>query len=144
MCTYNVDRLIGLKIILVDENSAFSTALKKLLEMQFKCEVIAVVSDGDALLSLPTLIRADVVFMDLSLPQLNTYKAMEEINWQYPNLKVLAITEIYESVYLRKLIENGFKGCLIKRNLNENIGIALDRILDNKLYFPTEFILKEK
>lgn len=142
MCDHNFDRLVGLKIILVDGNITFRADLKKLLETQFKCEVIAIVSDGDALLNLPTLIRADMVFMDLSLPQLDTYKAMEEINWQYPNLKVLALTEYYESVYLRKLIENGFKGCLIKHNLNENIGKALDRILDNKLYFPTDFLLK--
>jgi DNA-binding NarL/FixJ family response regulator len=143
MDEHNLDRLIGLKIIIVDDNLQFRTALKRLLETQFKCEVISVVSDGDEFLNLQTLGNADIVLMDLMMPKLDGYRAMDKLNWQHPYLKVLALTMQYEHAYLRELIEKGFKGCIFKYNLYENITEALLRVLDNKLYFPAELLMKE-
>jgi DNA-binding NarL/FixJ family response regulator len=143
MFKHDLNRLIGLKIILVDDNLQFRTALKRLLETQFKCEVISEVSDGDEFLNLQTLGYADIVLMDLMMPRLNGYKAMKKLNWQYPYMKVIAITMQYKHAYLRDLIEKGFKGCLFKSNLYENIAEALLRVLDNQLYFPAKFLMKE-
>jgi DNA-binding NarL/FixJ family response regulator len=133
-------RLAGLKIILVDDNLQFRSTLKKLLETQFKCLVIGEASNGEEFLNLPSIVTADIVIMDLMMPVMNGYQAMERINWVHPFTKVLAITMQSEHAYLRRLIEKGFKGCLFKFTIYENLADAILQVIDNKLYFPQELI----
>ncbi len=140
MHDYNENRLMGLKIILVDDSIQFRSALKKLLESQFKCKVIAEASNGEEFLELPLLAQADIVIMDLVMPKMDGYKAMERINWMFPFVKILALTMQSEQAYLRVLIEKGFKGCLLKYNIYENLAEAIIQVMDNKLYFPHELL----
>lgn len=140
MHDYNENRLIGLKIILVDDSIQFRSVLKKLLESQFHCKVIAEASNGEEFLELPELGQADIVIMDLVMPKMDGYNAMKRINWMFPFVKILALTMQSEPAYLRILIEKGFKGCLSKYNIYENLAEALIHVMDNKLYFPHELL----
>lgn len=140
MHDYPTFRLAGLKIVLVDDNLQFRSALKKLLEAQFKCIVIGEASNGEEFLNLPSIVMADIVLMDLMMPVMNGYKAMEKINWMHPFVKVLAITMQSEHAYLRSLIEKGFKGCLLKYTIYDNLEEALLHVMENKLYFPQELL----
>lgn len=78
--------------------------------------------------------------MDLMMPVMDGYQAMQMINWEHPHVKVLAITMQSEQAYLRLLIEKGFKGCLLKFTIYEHLADAILQVMDNKLYFPQELI----
>jgi DNA-binding NarL/FixJ family response regulator len=136
----NTNKLIGLKIILVDDSLQFRSTLKKLLESQYNSIVIAEASNGEEFLNLPLLAQADIIIMDLMMPKLDGYEAMERINWMFPFIKVIALTMQSEHAYLRLLIEKGFKGCLLKYNIYENLAKAIVCVMEDKLYFPPEFL----
>ncbi len=133
-----MDSIKGVKIILVDDNIHFRTALKRLLQNQFGCEIIAEASDGDEFLALPNLNQVDIVIMDLMMPNKDGFKATTEITWTYPLLKIIAVTMHCDKVYLKELIEKGFKGCIFKNHLYDKIYEAIETVMNNHVYFPTD------
>jgi DNA-binding NarL/FixJ family response regulator len=139
----NSENIKNTKIILVDDNIAFRTVLKKLLEIEYGCAIIAEVSNGIEFLELPCLCWADLVIMDLMMPKMDGFNATRKVSWHLPNLKIIAVTMHYDKTYLRNLIENGFKGCIFKSNLYDNLLEAITTVLRGDLYFPKELLHKK-
>lgn len=133
-----MDNIREVKIILVDDNFPFRTALRRLLKTQFGCDIIAEASNGEEFLALPNLGLAEIVIMDLMMPKIDGFKAIDQINWNYPFLKIIAVTMHYDKVYLKDLIERGFKGCIFKNNLYDKIYEAIDAVINDRLYFPED------
>jgi DNA-binding NarL/FixJ family response regulator len=139
----NLDTIHKVKLILVDDNLPFRTALKKLLEIQYGCIVIAEASNGEEFLELNNIPDADMILMDLMMPKMDGYNAAKIITWRYPFLKIVAITMHYDNAYLFDLIEKGFKGCILKSDLYNKIYDAIITIQKGDLFFPKELLLKK-
>lgn len=141
--TKNIDTISNTKLILVDDNVAFRSALRKLLEIQYGCKIMAEASDGKEFLNLSGLVYADIVIMDLMMPNMDGLTAAKQINFTYPTLKIIAVTMHYDKTYLQDLIMRGFKGCIFKSNLYDHIYEAIDMVRNGKLFFPKELLLKQ-
>jgi DNA-binding NarL/FixJ family response regulator len=124
------------KLIITDDSLEFRQAIKQYLTGELKYEVIGEASDGLEFLALPNLHKADVILMDLMMPNLDGFKATKELFWSNPNVKVIAVTMHVDKAYLAKLIQVGFKGCVFKNNFFEEIETAILKVADNKLHFP--------
>jgi len=74
--------------------------------------------------------------MDLMMPNMDGLKATNQITWKFPFLKIIAVTMHYDKVYLKELIEKGFKGCIFKNNLYDKIYEAIVTVMNDHLYFP--------
>ncbi|MCK4922370.1 MAG: response regulator transcription factor, partial [Bacteroidales bacterium] len=55
---------------------------------------------------------------------------------RYNHIKVIAITAYEEKVYLKELIENGFKACIFKSMINVEIEKTINTVMNSKLSFP--------
>ncbi|HEY4786995.1 MAG TPA: response regulator transcription factor, partial [Bacteroidales bacterium] len=127
---------MDIKLILADDNIPFRSALKKFLQHQLECEIIAEASNGNELINLPCLFKADIVILDLMMPEMDGINAAREINRKFPQIKTLAVTMHYEKAYLTDLIGNGFKGCVFKNCIYDKIFEAIVTVKNNGLYFP--------
>jgi DNA-binding NarL/FixJ family response regulator len=135
---FNKENIHGTRIILVDDNQSFRSALKKLLEIQYFFKVIAEASNGDEFLNLTCHADADIVIMDLMMPGTDGQFATKMISLHYPSLKIIAVTMHCDKAYITELIPNGFKGCVFKNNLYDNILDAIVVVLNGGFYFPGE------
>jgi len=131
-----------LKIILVDDNDAFRKALKMLLEKQYHAIVIGEVSNAIEFLKL-SYQNADIIFMDIMMPEINGIKLAKKTIWEHNELKLIAITMHTEKVYLTSLVEAGFRGCIFKNNLFQELPIAIETVLKGKLFFPSKLSINE-
>jgi DNA-binding NarL/FixJ family response regulator len=141
--TSNLNAINNVKLILVDDNIPFRKALKKLLEIQYGCKIVAEASNGQEFLELTNLSFADIIIMDLMMPKMDGYSAAKEIIWQYPNLKIIAVTMHYDKAYLLDLITKGFKGCIFKSDLYEKIYDAIISIQKGGFFFPKELLIEK-
>ena len=131
-----------LKFILVDDNEAFRCALRMLLINQYNAEIIAEASNADDVLLIPDLHKADIILMDLMIPGKNGIDITKELLWKYSrHFKIVAITMHAEKVYLTTLIEAGFRGCIFKNDLYNQLTEALSVVYDGNLYFPKDILL---
>lgn len=131
----------NLKFILVDDNNEFRKALGELLEIEFSAKIIAEASNGKEFLELNNSYHADIILMDLFMPEMNGIEATKPYVWKYPHSKIIAITMHAEKAYLQQLVEAGFKGCIFKNNIFNELKNAVEAVLDNKFYFSDKIKL---
>ena len=125
-----------MKVIVADDNPTFLEGIKYFLQKDKTHQVIASVNNGKELLNLPAKQEADVILLDINMPEINGIETAKELVWNYPYIKILAITMYQDKVYLRELIEAGFKGCVFKTDLFNQLPIALKTVAEGSIYFP--------
>src|SRR5208337_3934994 len=130
-----------IQIILVDDNIHFRTYLKDYIEIELGYTVVAEASNGIELLSLPGNINPTVILMDLVMDEMDGYETTKQILWRNRYLKVIAVTFHLEDVYLVRLLETGFKGCIFKPDLYNQLPEAIDAVVKGRWYFPENIVL---
>lgn len=130
-----------LKIILVDDNKQFRDGLRFYLEKILNHSVIEEAQDGKAFLQLKNIKKADLILMDISMPNINGIEAARIILNESKH-KIIAITSYEDKTYLNELIESGIKGCVFKKDIHDNLNHAIEKVLNNDLYFPDNITLK--
>jgi DNA-binding NarL/FixJ family response regulator len=124
------------KIIIVDDNVPFRVSLKSFVEKELGSIVVAEASNGEEYLKLPNLFDADVALMDIMMDKMNGFEACKRALYYNHNIKMLAVTMHMEKVFLLNLVEAGFKGCVYKSDVFEDLATAIETIMKGKYYFP--------
>lgn len=128
------------KCILVDDNITFRSAFKNLLINAYNAQIIGEAGNYEELQNIKNIDRANIIFMDLTMPEKNGIEITKELIWEYSKLKIVAITMHTDKVYLNSLIEAGFKGCIFKADLFDFIHEAITRVMDGKYFFPDDIL----
>lgn len=131
----------NLKIILVDDHKVYRSALKGLLQSKFKYWIIDEAGNAEELMKLKDFQKADLILMDIKMSRRYSIELTKKLLRDYPDLKIVANTLYIENLYLTTLLEAGFKGCILKLNLLENIEECFSKVLGGELYFPEKLNL---
>lgn len=125
-----------MKIIIVDDSIVFRKALKDYLENQQRHSVIWEASSGEEFLAEAPVHLADLTLMDIEMHRINGIDAAHNINIRFPWAKIIAVTINIKQMFLKQLIENGFKGCISKDEIVEKLEMAMNEVHSGKLFFP--------
>ncbi|MBC7826610.1 MAG: response regulator transcription factor [Chitinophagaceae bacterium] len=78
---------------------------------------------------------ADVILMDISLPDMNGVDLCKMIKRNYPGVMVLALSTFNQGTYIRKMMESGASGYLLKNAGRQEIIDAIQLVAKGKMYF---------
>jgi len=131
----------AMKIIIVDDNKTFRESLKYYLENILLHEVIEMLGDGIELIKNENSHKVDIILMDIEMPLLNGIETAKRALYENPALKIIAITNYSDQAYLLDLISAGFKACVFKNNIYNDLEIAFSKLTLNKMYFPKNIML---
>ena len=127
-----------MKAIIVDDNKNFREGFRYFLEVEKKIEVMSEAKTGKEAAELKNLRQADIIFMDIEMPEMNGIEATKKILQKNSEIKIIGVTMYTDRAYLETLIEAGFKGFLYKNNLFDDIDNAIREVMHNGFYFPDE------
>lgn len=130
----------NLKFIIVEDNEVFRETLKKFLTDEFSSKVIAEFHNGEELMNLDSIYASDIIFINLVLPGVDGFEITKKILWKYPLLKIVGITFYTDDVYLLQLFEAGFRGCIDKNNIFEEVAEAVEMVLSGHYYFSNNIV----
>lgn len=126
-----------LKIVIVDDNKTFLEGLKFYLENVLSHEVINHAYDGREFLNNKSKsMAADIVLMDIQMPEVDGIETVKRLLWHYRDSKVIAVTEFPDTAALKDYVSAGFKGCVLKSMIFQDLSEAIDNVLTGGLYFP--------
>jgi len=131
-----------IRLILVDDNITFLEGLKSMFKDKEKFEILDTYNSGIDLLRSEEFNKADLILLDIEMPELNGIETARRINFLSPNTKLIAITMYQDIVYLQQLIEVGFKGFVNKTQVGEKLFPAIESVLNNRFLFPKDIELK--
>lgn len=125
-----------MKIIIVDDNQQFLESLHFYISLRLGHKVIASYNNANLLLDSQIIYNADIILMDIEMLEINGIKATKLALNKNRELKIIAVTNYQEKAYLTTLVSTGFKGCVYKNNIFEELKTALEVVISDKQYFP--------
>ncbi|MFJ7204228.1 response regulator [Streptomyces sp. NPDC098789] len=118
-----------IKVLLAEDQRMMRGALALLLDLEADIEVVAQVGAGDEILPAALAARPDVALLDIELPGLSGLDAAAELRARCPDTRVLILTTFGRPGYLRRAMEAGAGGFLVKDGPVEELAAAIRRVL---------------
>jgi two-component system, NarL family, response regulator DesR len=103
-----------IRVLLAEDQAMVRGALATLLAMDDDIEVAAEVGRGDEVLEAAHRTRPDVALLDIGLPGISGLDAAAQLHAQLPAVRVLMLTTFNRPGYLRRAMEAGASGFLLK------------------------------
>lgn len=126
------------RIVIADDHRLFCEGIKRILQEIPGIEVVGIVHDGLALLELLKTIPADLVVMDISMPNLRGIEATHEIKSLYPDIKVLMLTMHNDKEYLYHALKTGADGFLLKQDADDTVEQAITMVRKGKTFVSSQ------
>jgi len=110
-----------IRVILVDDHPIVRNGIKGLLESASDIHIIGEAENGATALKLIEGTPADVLLLDMELPDIPGPQVAMQVAKNHPELKILSLSAHDDSVYVRQLLELGAAGYLMKEEAPEVI-----------------------
>jgi two-component system response regulator DesR len=118
-----------IKVLLAEDQGMMRGALALLLGLEPDIEVVAEVGDGASVVQTAIRERPDVALLDIEMPGIDGLTAAAELRRRLPGCKVLILTTFGRPGYLRRAMEAGASGFLVKDGPVEELAAAIRRVL---------------
>ncbi|WP_018545389.1 response regulator transcription factor [Streptomyces sp. LaPpAH-108] len=121
--------MTDIRVLLAEDQGMMRGALALLLGLEDDIEVVAQVAAGDAIVPAALEHRPDVALLDIELPGMSGLDAAAELRERVPGCRVLILTTFGRPGYLRRAMEAGAAGFLVKDGPVEELARAVRRVL---------------
>jgi NarL family two-component system response regulator YdfI len=127
-----------MRIILADDHKIVREGLRWMLSDEDDVEIVGEADSGEALLKLVDRVDADIVLLDVRMPGMSGLDALEILSEQVPDLKVIILSMHGEPAYVRRAVELGAAGYLLKSSDRDELLGALAAVAAGKAYIQGE------
>jgi two-component system, NarL family, response regulator DesR len=103
-----------IRILIAEDQAMVRGALASLLSLEDDIEVVAEVERGDRVLAAAREARPDVALLDIEMPGLDGISAAGDLARELPETRTLILTTFGRPGYMRRALENGAGGFLLK------------------------------
>ncbi|MEU1009743.1 response regulator transcription factor [Streptomyces sp. NPDC005890] len=118
-----------IRVLLAEDQGMMRGALALLLGMEEDIEVVSQLGAGDGIVDAVLTHRPDVALLDIELPGRSGLDVAAELRDQAPDCRVLILTTFGRPGYLRRAMEAGAAGFLVKDGPVEELAAAIRRVL---------------
>lgn len=129
-----------IKIIIVDDHQLFRNGLKILLDAFPEFEVVGGASNGNDFLEIIRNSKADVVLMDINMPEMDGIEATRKALRIAPSLYIIALSMYGEEEYYYKMVDAGAKGFILKDSDISEVREAILTVKKGGSYFSQELL----
>jgi DNA-binding NarL/FixJ family response regulator len=122
------------KVFIVDDHAVVIEGIYSLLQKEKDLEMTGYANNAANCLQYFITHTADVILMDISLPDMNGVDLCKLIKKNYPGIMVLALSTFNQGTYIRKMMESGASGYLLKNAARQEIIEAIKTVIKGKNY----------
>jgi len=104
----------SIRILVADDHPVVRTGLTAVLAQQPDLELVAEAENGERAVALYREHHPDVCLMDLRMPVMDGVEAIRTITTEFPSARILALTTYEGDADIRRALEAGARGYLLK------------------------------
>ncbi|MFN8076143.1 MAG: response regulator transcription factor [Kineosporiaceae bacterium] len=116
------------RLLLADDQALVRGALATLLSLEPDLEVVAEVGRGDEVVAAATQAGVDVALLDVEMPGMDGIAATRALLAAMPAVKVLVVTTFGRPGFLRRALEAGASGFVVKDTPARQLADAVRRV----------------
>lgn len=118
-----------IRVLLAEDQSMVRGALAALLALEGDIEVVSQVSRGDEVVAAATASRPDVALLDIEMPGLDGISAAADLRRAVPDCRIIMLTTFGRPGYLRRALEAGAVGFMLKDAPATQLAVAIRRAM---------------
>ncbi len=123
-----------LRVLIADDHPVVLAGLRSLLNGDPRIEIVGEANDGSAALQMASELKPSIMVLDLSMPGLSGVEVTRQLSAEQSDCKVVILTVHEDRVYLRKLIELGAVGYVLKRSVADDLRRAIHAVAAGGVY----------
>lgn len=139
-----------IKILIADDHVMVREGLIALINAQKNLKVIGEAFDGITAIAQYKLLNPDILIIDLAMPNMNGYEAINKINNIDNNSKIIVLSMYNDEDSIRRAFDCNIQGYLAKQSASTELITAINNIFEDGIYVSSELtnidiaVLKKK
>lgn len=117
-----------ISVVLAEDQALVLGALAALLSLESDITIVARVGDGEAALDAVRAHRPDILLSDIEMPKLTGLDVAEALTREKASTKVFIVTTFGRVGYLRRAMDAGVRGYLLKDTPSEVLAAAIRKV----------------
>ena len=118
----------SIRVLLAEDQTMLRGALAALLDLEPDITVIAQASNGREALKLARLHAPDVVITDIEMPERTGLELADDLKHSTPSPHVIILTTFARAGYLRRALDAGARGYMLKDRPASELAEAVRRV----------------
>ncbi len=127
-----------IRVLIADDHDLFRDGLKSIFKNEKNIQVVGDVPNGALAIKEVKKTKVDVVLMDISMPEIDGIDATERILSKHPNIKIIMLTMHNDVKTIRRVIEAGAHGYLLKHSSKAKLVEGINEVCSGQTYFSNE------
>ncbi len=127
-----------IRVLVVDDHPVVREGLRAVLELRADCEVVGEAADGRAAIDGYERLRPDVIIVDIRLPVVGGIEAIAAIRRLDPEARIIAITSYGGDAEIRRALDAGALGLLLKGASGDEVVDAVRRVHAGRPYIAAD------
>jgi len=119
---------VSIRLLIADDQALVRGALAALLDLEPDLEVVSEVGRGDEVIEAVKATKPDVALLDVEMPGLDGIEAAAALRTAAPGVRVLMVTTFGRPGYLRRAMEAGAAGFVVKDTPATQLADAVRRV----------------
>lgn len=117
-----------IRVVIAEDQSMVLGALAALLDIERDIEVVGQARNGREALDLVRRVKPDVLLTDIEMPELTGLELAQSVRVERLRPRVVILTTFARPGYLRRALDAGASGYLLKDSPSEKLADAIRRV----------------
>ncbi len=122
------------RVLVADDHTLLRAGLIKLIETLQGVEVVGQASDGLEALALAGSCSPNLVLLDIAMPGMSGLEVCAQLVKSHPGIRVLMLSMHREPQYVRRALQSGAAGYLLKDSAPDELAQAIRSVTEGKTY----------
>jgi two-component system response regulator DesR len=119
-------------VLLAEDQAMIREALAALLSFEDDIEVVAQVGRGDEVTAATKAADPDIALLDIEMPGMDGLAAAADLHERHPDVKIVILTTFGRPGYLRRAMESGVSGFIVKDSPADKLAATIRQVRDGK------------
>ncbi|EAZ82023.1 response regulator transcription factor [Algoriphagus machipongonensis] len=130
------------KTILVDDHPIVMEGIEMLLLEIPEIQLLGKFTNGKSAQEFLSVTAVDLIITDISMPELDGLQLTKWVKQNHPETKVIILSMHDNDHYVQEIILADAEGYLLKENTSEELVNAVNRVLDDGIYYSDQIVGK--
>jgi len=127
-----------IRVFIVDDHPVVIEGIHALLQNEKNIVWVGQAMNAQSCLGFFINNMADVVLMDISMPGMEGVELCAVMKEKYPGIMILGLSSFNQGLYIKKMVENGASGYILKNSSKEELIQAIHAVHEGHIFFSGE------
>ncbi len=129
---------MAIRFLLADDHRMFRETLCHMLQGIPDLELLGQVGSGKELLDALGRLEADLVVLDVGLPDMSGIELARQVRANHPSIRIVALSGYTDRLFVDEMLKAGAKGYVAKSAGADDFVRAIRAVMDGNVFFSPE------